>query len=496
MRTVLRIPLLVVLFCGGLAAQSDPAALAEQGRQALEAGRFDDAAGVYGRLVEMIPGNPGLLLNQGMALALAGRDAEAIPPLEQALAIETEIFPAWLFLGGSQLRLGRPERAVAPLREAVRLNAEDPQARQMLGEALSNLGRHREALQQWKALASATPEDPDVWGVMVQSYQALASEAFGALEKAAPESAFMIRLIADARLAQRQYPSALHLYRLALERDPEMRGLHASIAQLYRETDHADWAADEDRLEAALGPPSCEATPAECDFLAGKLDAAAGAKGEDPAALFWRAKAYAAMADRAFGKLNALPSSGRKHELAATLLADQQRFAEAANEWKQALAQEPRNPSYEAGYATQLYLARDSEAALPLIETLRARSPSDPQWNFFLGDLKLQALDAEGAVPLLEDAVAADASLLPAHHALGRAYMALQQPAKAIPHLQAALEIDQDGSLHYQLAQALIGLGRRDDAREPLEISRRMQEESRAVQEAAQQMEITGPTAP
>ena len=40
----------------------------------------------------------------------------------------------------------------------------------------------------------------------------------------------MVRLLADVRLSQKQYPSALYLYRMAIERAPDMRGLHHAIA--------------------------------------------------------------------------------------------------------------------------------------------------------------------------------------------------------------------------------------------------------------------------
>ncbi len=496
MKAALRTVLLGLAFCAGLAAQQDAAVLAQQGKQALAERRFSDAATIYGRLVELIPGNPGLLLNQGMALAMAGRDAEAVPPLEKAVSIEPKIYPAWLFLGGSHLRLGHPDKAIEPLEKAVEMQPDDPQAQRMLGEALRTLGRHREALPHLRKLAAATPDDASVWAALIESYQALASEAFSSLQKAAPESAYMVRLIADARFAQRQYPSALYLYRLAIERDPKLRGPHAAVAEIYRRTNHPDWAATEQKAEAELGAPPCETARLECDYLAGKLDTVAAAKGRDAAALFWRAKALSSLADQAFDKLNDLPDTAQKHELLAALLADQARHADAADHWQKALDLEPGNPRYQAAYATQLYLARDIEKAKPLIEKLHAQAPNDPQWNFFLGDMKLQAQDAAGAVPLLEKAVAADASLLPAHHALGRAYMAVEQPEKAIPHLKAALELDQDGSLHYQLAQAYIRTGQRDLAREPLETSRKMQASVQAQQSAAQEMAITAPPAP
>ena len=477
-------------------AQTDPAALSQQGKEAMAAGRFAEAAEAYRRLVELVPGNPGVLLNHGMAMAMGGRDAEAIAPLKKALAIEPKIFPAWMFLGGSHLRLGRPAQAAEALEKARALEPGNLQVRAMLGEAYVNGGRHRDALPHLTALAEAQPDDPTALAMIVQSRQALAAEAFDALEKAAPESAYMVRLLADLRLAQKQYPSALYLYRTALDRAPTMRGLHAGAALVYRETGHPEWAEVEEQAEAALGKPECATPSLECDFLAGKLESVAGSWSSTPEALVWRAKANTILADRAFQKLQTAPDSARKYELAASLLSEQERFAEAAEAWKAALDLSPGNPQYEAGYATQLYLSGRVDEAQPLAERLLARSPHDPQWNFVLGDIHLQRLEAEKAAPLLEKAVAADSTLTTARHALGRAYMALEEPEKALPHLKAALSIDTDGSLHYQLGQAYIRLGRRDEAREPLEVSRQLQQQTQEQQAASQELEISAPPAP
>ena len=43
-------------------------------------GRFEDAARIYRELLQPLPDDPGLLMNLGMALAMAGREAEAIAP--------------------------------------------------------------------------------------------------------------------------------------------------------------------------------------------------------------------------------------------------------------------------------------------------------------------------------------------------------------------------------------------------------------------------------
>src|SRR5690606_10308460 len=104
-----------------------------------------------------------------------------------------------------------------------------------------------------------------------------------------------------------------------------------------------------------------------------------------------------------------------------------------------------------------------------------------------------QQQKVEQAIPLLERARKLAPDELSVRHALGRAYMQLGQAETAVPELEAALPIDSDGSLHYQLAQAYIQTGRRDEAKAPLAKYQELQQAHRDQLEAVQAMEITAP---
>ena len=54
--------------------------------------------------IHAVPNNPGLLLNLGMALHLAGEESKAITPLESAVKLDPNLAPAWLFLGAARLQ--------------------------------------------------------------------------------------------------------------------------------------------------------------------------------------------------------------------------------------------------------------------------------------------------------------------------------------------------------------------------------------------------------
>jgi len=241
------------------AGPADPA-LAERSRAAkdlMAAGRYAEAAAAYRELVRAVPGNAGLLVNLGMALHLSGKDQEAIPPFEAALRLDPASLPANLFLGAARLRLGRAEAAVAPLQKAVRLQPDNLEARSMLAESLMGLGRPAEAEPHLRKITQLAPADPAAWFNLGQAYEDLAGQSFHDLLEQDPESAFALALVAEVRLDEARRGAAFQLYRQAAERAPRMRGLHAALARIYKESGHADWAAIEEERERRLGPPDC-----------------------------------------------------------------------------------------------------------------------------------------------------------------------------------------------------------------------------------------------
>ncbi|MEJ7606438.1 MAG: tetratricopeptide repeat protein [Bryobacteraceae bacterium] len=91
---------LCALFLFTAAAQTpEQAEIFSKARQAMSEGRFNDAVPFYLDLVKSAPGNPGLLLNLGMALHLAGRDAEAITELNRVLKPQPAACPALVMTG-------------------------------------------------------------------------------------------------------------------------------------------------------------------------------------------------------------------------------------------------------------------------------------------------------------------------------------------------------------------------------------------------------------
>ncbi len=470
--------------------------MAANARQAMAEGRFAQAAELYGKLYPLAPDDFGMLVNLGMARSLAGRHAEAVEPLSRAVAKNASAFPAQLFLGSSYFSLGQFDDAAKALEAAAKLDPKHAPARRMLGAAYAALEQPGRALPHLEKLTALEPDSPGAWAALGKAYAALARQAFAKLEEAAPESAYMLRLVGDIRFSAEQYPSAFYLYRQALERKPGWRGLHAAIAEIYRRTGQDAWADAEQAKEAALAAIDCKAERFECLFAQDKLDelrrAAAGLAGAE--GRYWTAQACNLLAERAFARLEGMPSSATAHIARAEVHKEMRRFDAAAEQWAAALALQPADADLEAELAGALYQARQFDEAEPRIRALLQRFPQEAEWPFMLGDILLSRQRAQEAAPLLAKAVSLDPDLLPARHALGRAYAQVGRDADAIPHLEKALPLDDDGSLLYQLAQAYRAAGNREAAAPLLERYRQIQTAQRqAAEEFRSDIQITAP---
>ena len=490
--------LAVTLVSGQAAARPADPALAERsrvGKELMAAGRYAEAAAAYRELVRAIPGNAGLLVNLGMALHLSGKDQEAIPQFEAALRLDPGSLPANLFLGAANLRLGRGEAAVAPLQKAVRLQPDNVEARSMLAEALLGLERQAQAEPHLRRLTELAPSDPAAWFNLGQTYEELAGRSFHDLLEQDPESPLTLALVAEARLDEVQRVAAFQLYRQAAERAPTMRGLHAALARIYKETGHADWAVVEQEKELRLGAPDCNRETLACAFAAGKyrdvLTAAAQSKGLD--AWYWRVRAYNELAAEAFGRLTSLPPSVHSYEWRAETSRHQRRYAESAEQWRKALALAPGDPRLLTELGITLRLNHDLAEAQRVFEQAVRADPDAPEPNFLLGDVLVAREQPARAIPFLEKAVRADPRAPHPHGALGRAYALVGRPADAIPHLKQSLESDADGSLHLQLGRAYQATGQTELARAALKDYEDFRKSMKADTESAPDTAITAP---
>jgi predicted Zn-dependent protease len=493
----LAVAFLILLPVTSFCAPQDDVLIAKSRRakELMAAGKAEEAIPIYRDLVRTLPNNPGLRMNLGLALDMAGRKPEAVREYEAVLKFDPHSVPALLFLGTAYVELGEPAKAIEPLEKVVGAQPDNLDAQEVLSEALLSLGRLEQAAKRFQILAQQDAGNPKVWYGLGLSYERLAQRDFEELEEVALGSAYWLVLVAESRLKVTQYYSAFYFYRQALAKMPSMRGVHGGLAEVYRKTSHADWAAIEEEKERAMPPPDCNVQKLECEFQTGRyLDVVASPDARTAEAYYWRTRAYNQLALEAFSGLGQLSPSAEMHELIAKMESSRRQYVESVREWREALKLSPGNPHLQEGLAVALYQSRDLQGARALFEDLLKREPDSAELNYMLGDTLLNSQKPQDAIPYLNKAVTLDPQLLAAHSSLARSYLALGEAEKAVPHLKAALPIDEDGSLHYQLGRAYQARGELALAREML----KKYQEIHNAQEAAnktveKEVEITPP---
>lgn len=484
-------PILLLMWSFANPLQSPNLQLAEKskrGKLALEEGRFEEAASIYSDLVQAMPRNPGLKINLGLALYMAGRPREAIPQFERAVKLQTDLIDGWVLLGAARLNLGENQAAVEPFRKALALQPAHQHCRQMLAEALLALGRYREAAENLRELARLNPRDAKAWYGLGRAYESLSRTAFEKLQRVTSDSPYWLVLVGEALARQGKHSNAFFFFRRGLEKLPNLRGVHHAIAGIYQATNHPDWAVVEEEKERTIPELDCKTQKLECLFQEKRyLEVTELARGQkDAEAFYWLSRAYNWLALEAFSRLGELPASAELFKLKAGVLSDQGRYREAAELLHEALRLSPKDSEAKKQQAEALYQSHDHQAAKALLEELFREGADSPEVNFLYGDSLLQLQQAEQAITYLKKAVVENPRLLAAQAALGRAYMQAGKSEEAIAHLKIALKTDQDGNMYYQLARAYQSLGKMDLARETLQ---RYQEIQKSVRSETKKLE-------
>jgi len=475
-------------------APADARTRAANATRAMSEHRYDDAAAAYRELLKSAPDEPELLANLGMALAMGGHENEAVSPLERALALNPKLTNARMFLGSSYLAIGEPQKAVTALKQALAAQPSSLENRRMLAEAYAASDRPVDALSELRKITELAPRAPAGWYALGHGYNAVAQDAMSTFNDRAEDLPWRQLLLADALADDGRLTDAFALYRSTLDQLPSMVSIHDSVARIYEQTSHADWATRE-RSQGSIAPSDCVARKPLCEFRAGRylssLNTALARA--DPESRYWRARAGAELARAAFKQLDTLPDSRERREIRATLARGQRRYDDAIVELQAALKMAPGDPELLAEMGTTYYYARNFNRAVATLQPLIKFRGDDPQLLGIFGESLLELQRLDDAIPVLERATSIDSSNSGARLALARAYVQKQYFAAAIPLFEVELRDDQDGSIHVQLARAYRSAGNAEKASELLTQSEKLQRASQERSAAAGQRTITPP---
>ena len=391
------------------------------GREALAASRFDEAIRNYEAALVKAPGHPGAALNLCIAAHSAGRYEKAVDWCGKATPA-----PARLFEGLSLLKLKRTQEALAPLEKFLTVQPKQPTALLELANAYLILGDGARALRHFNQLRDLVPTNAKAWQGIGMSQLRLSEEIY---EKEVSGSAAWHALTGLALLDQGQSQRAFAHLRKALELNSLLAGAHTAIAEIYRRTGHPEWA------EVELGKErGSETNKAYEDAL-----------GHSQAAL------------EAFAQLARLPESAEALEVQGAAERARKRFPESAHLYAKAVNRTPGDVRLETEYARALYLARDYDKALPLLEKHGLL--------YEAGVVRLESGDVLGAISALEECVRREPNFSEVRAKLGEAYLKNDEWGKAVEQLSAAAPKDRDGRIHLLLSRAYQRSGDGDRAR-------------------------------
>jgi protein O-GlcNAc transferase len=134
--------------------------LLEQARAALRAGRFAEAAELFGQCIALDAHDPQTWFFLGASLDRSGRPADALQAFVGAERLDPNFRNAANAQAAMLCALGRTEEAVAAFERALALDPRDPQVLTNLGIALEQLGRNAQAMQSYDAALEADPQHP------------------------------------------------------------------------------------------------------------------------------------------------------------------------------------------------------------------------------------------------------------------------------------------------------------------------------------------------
>ncbi len=249
-----------------------PDALHFLGLAAHQRGRYADAVELMDRALRAVPAYAACHSNRGNALLALGRTEEAVAAFRQAIALKRDFADAHLNLGNALQRQGLADEAIASYRRALNLAPNSAETHYNLGRAYAAGGKPDDAIRSYRRAVALRPDYAEAY-FNLGNVQQQAGDAAGALDSfrrvvalRPDDAAAHNNLGAQLELTDRP-EEAMACYRRALELHPPFAEAHNNLGNvllMLGRTDEAiasyrsaiaarpDWAAAHNNLGNAL----------------------------------------------------------------------------------------------------------------------------------------------------------------------------------------------------------------------------------------------------
>lgn len=224
----------------------------------------------------------------------------------------------------------------------------------------------------------------------------------------------------------------------------------------------------------------------------------------DPEVLYAATHAFSDLSLRTSQDLmHQAPFSYQVHQLNAEALELQNKWDEAANEYRKILEINPMLPGMHARLGRALLSKpqpspTDVQQAKKNFEQELQVDPNNTVAEYVLGDLASRDNDLPAAIRHFTKATQLDASFAEAYLGLGSALVSSKRFEEAIAPLEKYEKLAPDSPTgHYQLALAYTGVGRKDDANREAALQRQtaesLEQVKRRVAEGLEQQKGANP---
>jgi tetratricopeptide (TPR) repeat protein len=336
----------------------------EEGRKALEAQKYEEAAQHFGKAVAADPKDYTAHFHLALALSMLKKDAEAVAEYRKVLELEPDLYQAQLNLGILLLRQKQAEAAVAYLQKAAEQKPKEYRPRFYLAEALLAAGDAAKAEEQYKLAAAIDPKS--------------AGAELG---------------LAHAAARQERLAEAASHFRKAAELDPTYKDALLELAALYEKAHQPDEAIAIYRQfpENAGAQERMGTLLLETKKYADAVPGLEQAYQKDPTPANRVALAAAYQFNRQFDKAAPLfaeavaadPENYDVRMMYARVLRDQKQYAPAAQQFAESLRRRPQSREAWNDLASVLYLLQNYPKALEALDRARQLGEDTPANAYF-----------------------------------------------------------------------------------------------------------------
>ena len=204
----------------------------------------------------------------------------------------------------------------------------------------------------------------------------------------------------------------------------------------------------------------------------------------NPEVLYVTVHYFSELANRAEQDLvTSAPGSYQVHKLDAEGLESQEKWDEAAAEYRKILEENPKLPEihYRLGRILLSKQPPAVEEAKKEFEAELAVEPSNAAAEFMLGDIARQAQQWEDAIARFSRAIRLDPGFEEAYLGLGMALNASGKYSEAVGPLDSYVKMEAaDPAGHYQLSIAYAKLGRKEAAAREMALQRKAEIKAQA----------------